>query len=112
MKDDKLYLIHIGECIDRIAEYTAAGKEQFLKDMKTQDAVIRNLQTLSESIKRISDATKANHPEIEWKHIAGFRNVLVHDYLGVNVERVWEVVEKFLPDLKEKIESLKKELGA
>lgn len=112
MKDDKLYLIHIGECIDRIVEYTAAGKDTFFKDIKTQDAVIRNLQTLGESIKRVSDGVKASHPEIEWKHIAGFRNVLVHDYLGVNLKRVWEVIEKFLPDLKRKIEALKTELGA
>lgn len=111
MKDDKLYLIHIGECIDRIAEYTTGGKDQFLRDMKTQDAVIRNLQTLGESVRCVSDATKKNHPEIEWKRIAGFRNVLVHDYLGVNIERVWEVVDKLLPDLKQKIEALKKKLG-
>lgn len=111
MKDDKLYLIHIGECIDRIAEYTIAGKDQFFKDMKTQDAVIRNLQTLGDSVKRVSEVTKEHHPEIEWKRIAGFRDVFVHDYLGVNLNRVWEVVEKFLPILKRNIEALKKELG-
>jgi len=93
MKDDRLYLVHILECIDRIERYTAEGKEAFMADEKTQDAVLRNLQVLSESIQRLSAGLKATHPEVDWRGISGFRNVLVHDYLGINLIRVWEIVE-------------------
>lgn len=93
MSDDRLYLIHISECIDRIETYTRGmTREAFLESSLVQDAVIRNLQTLSESTQRLSEGTKASQPEIKRYQIAGFRNVLVHDYLGVDVERVWNIV--------------------
>ncbi len=54
-----------------------------------QDAVLRNLHTLTESTQRISENLKKKHPEVEWKSIAAFRNVLVHDYLGIDIDRIW-----------------------
>ena len=108
MKDNKLYLIHILECISRIEQYTAEGKDTFLADTKTQDAVLRNLQTLSESTQRLSPEVKAAHPEVDWERIAGFRNVLVHGYLGINMVRVWEIVEHGLPELKQRVEAILK----
>lgn len=111
MKDDSLYIIHICECIERIERYTEGGGQFFFSDMKTQDAVLRNLHTLSESTQRLSAAMKASHPEVDWRGISGFRNILVHDYLGVNLVRVWEVVERDLPDLKAKIHDIMQELG-
>jgi uncharacterized protein with HEPN domain len=88
MKDDKLYLIHISECIARIEQYTSEGRERFLEDAKTQDAVLRNLQVLAESTQRLSESIKSEYAAIDWPRIAGFRNVLVHDYVGVNLVRV------------------------
>ena len=111
MKDDRLYLIHTGECIARIEQYTSAGREAYLADTKTQDAVLRNLQTLAESTQRLSSVLKAKHPEVDWAAIAGFRNVLVHDYLGVNITRVWEIVERDIPDVKTKVAAMLAELG-
>ena len=111
MKDDRLYVIHISECIGRIEAFTAEGKAAFVKDLKTQDAVIRNLQILAESSQQCSPALQTRHPEIDWRGLAGFRNILVHDYLGVNVERVWELVERELPNLKRHIAVIKQELG-
>lgn len=111
MKDNRVYLIHICECIERIERYTEGGKDFFFSDDKTQDAVLRNLHTLSESTQRLSPALKASHPEVDWRGIAGFRNILVHDYLGINLVRVWEVVERYLPDLKVKIFGIMQELG-
>ena len=104
MKDNKLYLIHILECISRIEQYTAEGKDAFLRDTRTQDAVLRNLQIMSESTQRLSSDLKAAHPEVAWDRIAGFRNVLVHGYLGINMARVWEIVEHSLPGLKQQFE--------
>ena len=63
MKDDRLYLIHVRECIERIEQYALGGKDAFFTDAKTQDAVLRVLQTLAESTQRISDALKASHSE-------------------------------------------------
>lgn len=111
MKDDRLYLIHILECISRIELYTKDGKETFLRDTMRQDAVLRNLQTLAESMQRLSVPLKDAHPEVAWERIAGFRNVLVHDYLGVNVARVWQIVEAGLPELKQHIASILNKLG-
>jgi uncharacterized protein with HEPN domain len=65
-----------------------------------QDAVLRSLQTLSESAERLSDQAKSRHPEIPWHAIAAFRNVLVHNYLGIDLDRVWEVVQRDVPELK------------
>ncbi len=110
MKDNRLYLIHIQECLTRIELYTVEGKDAFLTDIKTQDAVLRNLQTLAESTQRLSDELKAAHPDIDWRRISGFRNVLVHDYLSVNLVRVWEIIERNLPDLKGKILLILQEL--
>lgn len=106
MKDEKLYLVHIKECIERIETYTAEGKDAFLSDEKTQDAVLRNLQTLAESTQLVSDDTKKSNPAVDWRGIAGFRNVLVHEYLGVDLKRVWDIVERDLPPLKREIENL------
>jgi uncharacterized protein with HEPN domain len=107
MKDNRLYLIHIAECIGRIGSYTAGkDKQQFIDSTLLQDAVIRNLQTLAESTQRLSDETKDKAREIDWFKIAGFRNVLVHDYLGIDVERVWNILERDLPVLKVAVEKL------
>jgi uncharacterized protein with HEPN domain len=82
------------------------GREEFQASTLVQDAVLRNLHTLTESTQRLSEAFKAEHPEIDWRGMAGFRNVLVHDYLSVDVQRVWEVIERDLPALKTRIEAL------
>ncbi len=103
MRDDTVYLRHIMESIQRIEENVAQGRDRFLNSHTFQDAVLRNLQTLAESTQRLSEELKAAHPEIEWHRIAAFRNVLVHDYLGVDVERVWEITQRDVPELKKAI---------
>lgn len=103
LKDDALYLIHISEEIDRIENFTTGGKGEFLHSDLVQYAVLRSLQTLAESVKRLSTALKASYPEIPWKDIIGLRNVLVHDYLAVDVEEIWKIIELDLPLLKRQI---------
>ncbi len=110
MKDDRLYLIHIIESIQRVQDYTSEGRAKFLADKRTQDAVLRNLQVLAESTQRISMELKAAHPEVDWRGISGFRNVLVHDYLGVNLSTVWMIIAGPLKDLEEKICRILEEL--
>jgi uncharacterized protein with HEPN domain len=108
MKDDGVYLLHILECIRRIEEDTAAGKNSFLQSHTLQDAVLRNLQTLAESTQRLSDSVKMRYPQIEWHRIAAFRNILVHDYLGIDIERVWEITQRDVPELKRTVTEILK----
>lgn len=110
MKDDSIYLEHILDCIDRINEYTGEDKFTFMNSPMVQDAVIRNLQVLAESTQKISSKTKDMHPEINWRAIAGFRNILVHDYLGLDFQQIWNVIENRLPELKFSIEKLYSQL--
>ena len=101
MKDDMLYRIHIAECITRIESYVAQiDKQTFLHTQLIQDAVLRNLQILAESTQRLSEAFKAQHPHVEWYKIAGLRNILVHDYLGIDLEIVWNILDTELLALK------------
>ena len=110
MKDDRVYLRHMLRCIARIEEYTAAGRESFFSSHLIQDGVIRNLQTLAESSQRLSEGVRVSHPAVDWKGLAGFRNVLVHDYLGVDVEYVYRAVEQDVPRLKLACEAALEEL--
>ena len=82
---DRVLRTHMRECIDRIREYTAADRSRFEASHLIQDAVIRNLQTLTESSQRLSDGIKATEPQVPWRELAGFRNVIVHGYLGIDV---------------------------
>ncbi len=88
MKDDGIYIDHALDCIVRIDTYCSDGRQAFLESGLIQDAVLRNLPTLSESTQRLSDELKAAHQEVEWRAISGFRNVLVHDYLGIDIHRI------------------------
>ena len=111
MKDERVYLRHILRCITRVEEYTVDGRERFFASELHQDAVIRNLQTLAESSRQLDEAAKARHPDVDWKGLAGFRNVLVHDYLGVDLELVYRAVEHDVPRLKAACELLLAEAG-
>ena len=100
MKDDRVYLKHILRCITRIEEYTAGGRESFFASHLIQDGVIRNLQMLAESSQHLSDVVKTSQPTVDWKGLAGFRNVLVHDYLGIDLELVYRAVDQDVSKLK------------
>ena len=100
MKDDTVSLRYIFEMIRRVEENTRQGKEAFMASHTLQDAVLRNLQTMSETTQRLSETLKATRPDVEWARIAAFRNVLVHDYLGIDLERIWSILQNDVPILK------------
>lgn len=109
MKDDAVYLAHILECIRRVEENVAGGEDVLRSSLTIQDAVLRNLQVMCESTKRLSGEAKAKHPQVEWRKIAAFRNVVVHEYLGINIDRVWSIIEGEIPLLKQAVENLSAE---
>jgi uncharacterized protein with HEPN domain len=111
MRDDKLYLIHMSECIQRVEKYSTGGRDEFMYSDLIQDGVIRNLQIMAESSQRVSDERKERHPEVDWFKISGFRNVLVHDYLGVDLEKVWNIIEYELPALRVAIATMLNDMG-
>ena len=108
MKNQRLYLIHIKECIEKIELYTVDGEESFSNDSKTQDAVIRNFEIIGEAVKRLSEETRQTIPEIPWRQFAGFRDILIHQYDGIDVSEVWLTVKYDLPPLKKAITKLLK----
>lgn len=105
MKGDAVYLRHILECIRRAEENTAAGYDAFMGSHTLQDAVLRNLQTMAESTQRLSDEAKSAHPSVNWRALSGFRNVLVHNYLGIDLEQIWGAIERDMPVLKVAVEA-------
>ena len=103
MKTDHAYLCHIMDFITKIESYATVGKEEFLAVSHWQDAIIRNLEIIGEATKRLSNPLKEQYPDIPWRNIAGLRDVLIHDYMGVDLESVWNVIENDLPVLKKHI---------
>lgn len=99
MKDDKFYLIHIIESITNIEAYVEPGELEFFKSKLIQDAVIRNLEIIGEATKKVSNELKQKEIEIPWREMAGLRDVLLHDYFGVDLDIVWNVVKKELPNI-------------
>ena len=99
---DLIYLEHILECTALLQDYTRNGKAEFMASPLVRDAVLRRLQTMAESTQRLSERLKAQAPGVDWRALAGFQNVLVHDYLGgIDLERVWDAVEFYLPGLEQ-----------
>jgi len=117
-KDPRVYLAQILECTLRIEEFTRDGKSAFLAQRIIQDAVIRNFEVMGEASKRVPDEYRKLHQEIPWRMMAGFRDVLIHEYEGVDLNRIWDIIENDLPLLKDAItsflpplEQLEKELA-
>ena len=88
-KDPRVYLAHILECIVKIQQYTKKSKKHFIKNTLIQDAVIRNFEVIGEAAKRVPELYREQNSTIPWKMMAGFRDVLIHNYEGMDVNRVW-----------------------
>jgi uncharacterized protein with HEPN domain len=106
---DEIHIEHIAMGIAKIREW-ARTRDDFFGDERTREAVLRKLQTIAESVQKVSDELKRQHPEVPWRDIASIRNVLVHDYIGLKLERIWDIVENRLPPLIEPINRINDEL--
>lgn len=103
MKDDAVYIHHIIECIESIREYTRSGEAEFFRSRLIQDAVIRNLEIIGEASKKVSQGLRNRSIEVPWKEMAGLRDVLIHNYFGVDLRIVWNVVIKELPEIHKQL---------
>jgi len=112
-KNPVIYLNHIHDCINKIKDYTKGlDHDDFMDNSLIQDAVIRNLEIIGEATKQLDQEFRLKYPRIEWKKIAGMRDKLIHDYIGVDLWAVWGVIEEIIPDLNKQVEGIiKKEKG-
>lgn len=111
-KDPKIFLEHILDCISDIEDYTSKQTRiSFSKNKMMQDAVIRKIEIIGEAVKNLPLNFRKKYSKIEWKQIAGMRDILIHEYFGVNQNLVWNTVIKDLPKLKHQILNLKQSLS-
>jgi uncharacterized protein with HEPN domain len=108
LKSDRERLLDISEAMERIQRYSDRGRDAFTRDELLQTWVVHHLQIIGEAVGRLSDPLKKQHPEVPWREIVAMRNILVHDYFAVDADEVWNVVERDLPGLKIKIDSILK----
>lgn len=95
------YLLDMINAMNEVADFTKGmGREEFSRDRKTVNAVIRSLEVLGEAAKKIPDEIREKHPSIPWKRIAGFRDKLIHEYFGLDLDIIWGVIQEELPPLK------------
>jgi uncharacterized protein with HEPN domain len=107
MKDDRIYLEHILQSIDRILSYISdKNHSEFEDDFKTQDAVVRQLEIIGEATKRVSKEFRIKNPSIPWSDMAGMRDVLIHDYIDVDIDIVWKTASENIPVLKELLQKV------
>jgi uncharacterized protein with HEPN domain len=109
-KDLRGYLQDMIERIDRILQFTKEGREQFNASELIQDAVMRNFEVLGEITKRLEKAFTDQHPEIPWRQMAAFRDVIIHDYEDLQLEIVWKTISDELPKLRNSIQKLLEDL--
>lgn len=108
-KDPKTFLEHILAAVLAVEEYTKGMTEKrFLKDPKTQDAVIRQLEIIGEAVKNLPMDVRSRFPNIPWKQVAGMRDWLIHEYFGVDLEIIWHTAKDDLPSVKNAMRELLK----
>ena len=109
-RDHRLYLDDILEAISNIREYLAGmDYESFVKDKKTRDATVRNLEIIGEAAGRLQESVRSAAPEIEWRKIVSLRNILAHEYFGVSLPIVWDVIQNNLQPLETSCRELMKQ---
>uniref|UniRef100_A0A7C6EFF2 DUF86 domain-containing protein n=1 Tax=candidate division WOR-3 bacterium TaxID=2052148 RepID=A0A7C6EFF2_UNCW3 len=108
-RGDREFLCDIKEAIERIENYIGDIEyEEFLREIKTQDAVVRNLEIIGEAVKNLSATLKKKYRDIEWKEIAGMRDKIIHFYFGIKWDIVWSAIKDRLPKLKTQIKTILK----
>lgn len=106
MRDDRVRLLDILEAIAKIEQRASAGKEQFLAEELLQVWMIHHIQIIGEAASRLSDSLRERSSTVPWDDVIAMRNVLVHQYFGVDLEEIWSTVSTDIPTLKSSVEEL------
>jgi uncharacterized protein with HEPN domain len=112
MRNDRERLLDILQAITQIEKYAARGKGVFERDELIQNWIVNRLQIIGEASRALTPAFRNENPEIAWSDIIGMRNILVHDYFGVDTDIVWTVVENSLPTLKQQVNTILQKRGS
>lgn len=99
MSRDEIYLRHILDAGERVLVHASVGRERFMSESHWQDAVMRRLEVMGEAVKRLSAEVWEANPDVPWKRIAGMRDMLIHEYMGVDLDAVWEVAAGRVPEV-------------
>ena len=110
MRDNKLYLICASEAIERIESYTSGGRDMFMASTLIQDAVLRNLYMLGSAAEKLSGGIKSTHHGARWADMGKFHREVMPNYLSLDMDKVWDVVENYLPTLKPAIPAMLQEI--
>lgn len=106
-RDYKVFLEDILEAIGKIRRYIGgSSKDEFSRDEKTLDAVVRNLEVIGEAVKKIPLDVRSKYPSVDWQKIAGLRDILIHEYFGIDLEIVWDIIQNKLPDLEAQVRKI------
>jgi uncharacterized protein with HEPN domain len=106
-RDYKAHIEDILEAATKVRRYTLGlSKEAFSADERTVDAVLRNLEVIGEAAKKVPDEIRSRSPKIDWKRISGLRDILIHEYFGIDLEIIWDIVQNKLPDLESQAKAL------
>ena len=109
-RDFRVYLEDILEATRKITTYTdSLSKAVFLEDEKTLDAVVRNLEVIGEAVRKLPEDLRSRHSGVEWKKIAGLRDILIHEYFGLDAEIVWDIVRNKVPALDREVRTMMNE---
>lgn len=109
-RDYKVYLEDILEAVNKIIQYTTGmSLEEFSRDAKTIEAVVRNLEIIGEAAKHVPKHIRVKNPDIEWKQIAGLRDILIHEYFSIDLDIIWDIIRNKLPVLESKINQIIKD---
>lgn len=106
-RDWKLFLRDITTCIERIETYVGGlDRKDFFADQKTMDAVMRNLEVIGEAAKKLPENIKEKYPNVEWRKLAGLRDILIHHYFGIDEDIIWDVLANKIPEVKTELKKI------
>jgi uncharacterized protein with HEPN domain len=111
LRDDKEPLCDISEAIEKIEKYVSFGYQAFSEDERTQVWIIHHLQMIGEAANHLSDELMESNKDIPWADIVGLRNILAHQYFGIDLKQVWETAELDMPVLKARISEIMEEIN-